>query len=145
MSLEKSQAKKLIQEEVKNFFGNKIVGDNPTDALQLVNKRYAITGGPGSIIGYSSLLTADPAKGRLFTITTTSSVATVTINASSIGLYGQQMQFLIKNDNNGSRTVVFAGNFKASSVVGIASLAATVSFVSDGSTAFYETSRTLGL
>lgn len=140
----KQDIEKLVKQEVKNFFGNKIIGDNPTDALQLVNKRYFITGGPGSILGYSSVLTINPNKGRLFTITTTSSVATINVNASTVGLYGQQLQVIIANDNNGSRKVVFNQNFRANSVVGVASLISTVSFVSNASV-FIETSRTIGV
>lgn len=140
----KDDIQKLVKQEVKSFFGNKIIGDNPTDALQLVNNRYFITGGPGSILGYSSVLTIDPAKGRLFTITTTSSVATINVNASVVGLYGQQLQVIIRNDNNGSRTTVFNQNFRANSVIGVASLTSTVSFVSNASV-FIETSRTIGV
>lgn len=135
---------KLVKKEIKNFFGNKIVGDNPTDALQLVNKRYFVTGGPGSVLGYSSVLTVDPTKGRLFTITTTSSVAVINVNASTVGQNGQVIQVMIQNDNNGSRTVVFNQNFRANSVVGVASLISTVTFVSNASV-FVETARTIGV
>lgn len=138
------QTKKLVKEEVKNFFGNKIVGDNPTDALQLVNKRYYITGGPGSIIGANSIVTIDPNKGRLFKLTTNSSVTSATVNASIAGSFGQQMQIIAVNDSVSSRTLVFSSLFGASSLVGIRSSVATISFVSDG-TKFWETSRTLGL
>ncbi len=138
------QIKKAIKLEVKNFFGNKIVGDNPTDALQLVNKRYFITGGTGSIIGANSVVTIDPNKGRLFKITTNSSVTSATVNASVAGLYGQQLQIIISNDSAAARTMVFASLFGASSLVGLRSSVATISFVSD-STKFWETSRTQGL
>lgn len=136
--------KDLVKQEVKNFFGNKIVGDNPTDALQLVNKRYFVTGGPGSVIGYSSILTVDPAKGRLFSFTTTASVATITVNASVAGVYGQQIQVQITNDAAGGRTVLFGQNFRAQSVVGVRSSIATVSFVSNSSV-FVEYARAQGI
>lgn len=140
MPINNEQIRKLIKAEVKDFFGQKIVGDNPTDALQLVNRRYFITGGPGSVLGYSSVLTIDPNKGRLFTITTTSSVTTINVNASVVGLYGQQLQVLIRNDDAAPRTVVFSQNFRAPSIVGTSSLTAIVSFVSNASV-FYEYSR----
>lgn len=136
--------KGLIKQEVKSFFGNKIIGDNPTDALQLVNKRYYISGGPGSVIGANSIITIDPNKGRLFKITTNSSVTSATVNASVAGLYGQQIQILAINDAVAPRTLVFSSLFSASSLVGIRSSTATISFVSDG-IKFYEYTRTQGL
>ncbi len=140
----RDELKKAVELEVKNFFGRKIIGDNPTDALQLVNKRYFVTGGPGSVLGYSSVLTVDPNKGHLFTITTTSSVATINVNASVVGQYGQQIQVMIQNDGNGSRKVVFNQNFRAQSVTGVASLLSVVSFTSNASV-FVETARTIGV
>src|SRR5882724_12421608 len=101
-NLTKDQVEKMIDLKVKDFFGKKIIGDNPTDALQLVNKRYFITGGPGSVIGYSSILTIDPTRGRLFIISTTSSVATITVNASVVGQFGQQLQVQVNNDSAGA-------------------------------------------
>ncbi len=134
----------LISKEIKGSFSRKIIGDNPTDALQLVNKRYFITGGVGSIIGANSVVTIDPNKGRLFKITTNSSVTSATVNASVPGLFGQQVQVIATNDSAAARTLVFASLFSASSLVGIRSSVATISFVSDG-TKFYETARTQGL
>lgn len=143
-NITKQEAKELVKQEVKNFFGNKIIGDNPTDALQLVNKRYFITGGPGSIIGANSVVTIDPNKGRLFKLTTNSSVTSATVNASVAGLFGQQIQILAINDSVAPRTLVFSSLFGASSLVGIRSSVATISFVSDG-TKFWEYARTQGL
>lgn len=141
---QKDELNKMIKKEVKDFFGNKIIGDNPTDMLQLVNKRYFVTGGPGSIMGAASVMTIDPNKGRLFKINTSSSVTTVTVNASVAGLYGQQIQFLIGNDSAAARTVVFSSLMGNASVVGLRSSVAAISFVSD-STRFYEYARTQGL
>ncbi len=144
-NLTKDDVVKIISKEIKDSFGKKIIGDNPTDALQLVNKRYFVTGGPGSIIGAnSSVITIDPNKGRLFKITMNSSVLTATINASVAGQYGQQLQVMIVNGPASIRTVVFSSLFSASSIVGLQSSVATISFVSDA-TKFYETSRTQGL
>lgn len=39
-NMNEAQVKVLIQQEVAKQFSNKIVGDTPTDALQLVNKKY---------------------------------------------------------------------------------------------------------
>ncbi len=142
--ISKDEFPKLFDQRFKNEFGKKAIGDTPTDALQLTNKRYFITGGPGSVLGYSSVLTVDPNKGRLFTITTTSSVATINVNASVVGLYGQQLQVMIQNDGNGSRKVVFNQNFRAQSVTGVASLISVVSFTSNASV-FVETARTIGV
>lgn len=50
MIMEEPQIKKLIRDEVANSF-NKRIGDTPTDALQLVNKKY---------VNLSGLLSARP-------------------------------------------------------------------------------------
>lgn len=135
---------KLFDRRIKDFFGKKAISDTPTDMLQLVNKRYFVTGGPGSIIGANSVITIDPNKGRLFKITTNSSITSATINASIAGLFGQQIQIIAVNDSAAPRTLVFSSLFSASSLVGIRSSTATISFVSD-STKFYEYARTQGL
>lgn len=141
---QKREAQELVRQEVKNFYGKKIVGDNPTDALQLVNKRYAITGGPGSVLSWASVLSIDPLKGRLFKVTTGPTVSVATVNASTTGLFGQQLQMLITNESAAAQTLVFASLFQAGSVVGLRSSVVSISFVSDA-TKFYETARTQGL
>lgn len=141
---QKQDLLKEVDLRIKHFFGQKVIGDNPTDALQLVNKRYFITGGPGSVIGANSVITIDPNKGRLFKLTTNSSITTGTVNASVAGKFGQQLQIILSNDSTAARTLVFASLFGASSLVGIRSSVATISFVSD-STKFWETARTQGL
>lgn len=38
--MDEKDVKKLIRQELKNSFAQKRIGDTPTDALQLVNKKY---------------------------------------------------------------------------------------------------------
>ena len=128
----------------KQEFRERNITDLPTDLYQVANKKYADTGGPGSVLAYASVITVNPNKGRLFKFITTNAVSPATVNASVTGLFGQQLQILIENDSAGARTLVFAGNFRASSLVGLRSSVASISFVSDSNN-FYETSRTAGL
>lgn len=43
--MDEKEVKKLIQQELKTSFVQKRVGDTPTDALQLVNRKYVTLNG----------------------------------------------------------------------------------------------------
>lgn len=52
-NMEEKDIKKLIRKELKSSFSQKRVGDTPTDALQLVNKKYVDENGgaaSGSVV-----------------------------------------------------------------------------------------------
>lgn len=67
-----------------------------------------------------------------------------TINASGTQVAGQRIILIITNDAT-PRTITFGTGFRAvSTLVGTANKAATISFVSDG-TSLFETSRALVL
>lgn len=136
-----------FQEQLNEFvsFTNDKVGDTPTNALQLVPKKYADTGGPMDTMTYAATITLNPALGRFHTTTTINATGNATINASSGGLAGQTLNILITNDGTSGKTITFGTNFKPSAtLVGTASKSAMVNFVSNG-TSFYESSRQTGL
>jgi hypothetical protein len=119
--------------------------DTPTEAYQVANKLYVDTGGVADAFTYAATVSLDVTKGRLHTVTTTAAVGNATINASGKGFAGQELVIIITNDSSAGRTITFGTNFLPSAtLVGTASKAAVVTFVSNGSN-FYEKSRTTGL
>jgi hypothetical protein len=92
-------------------------------------------------VTYSPTLSLDVTKGTLHKVTATGDA---TVDAGAAGYAGQEMTVLIVNDAT-PRTITFGANFRAAStLVGAASKAATVRFVSDGAS-WFETSRATGL
>lgn len=136
---------KIIQDQIDERlrFANAIYGDTPTDAYQLVPKKYADTGGPIDTMSYASIITLNTSKGRLHTITTVNAIGATSIVASSGGVAGQYLDILITNDSTSGKNITFGTNFSPTSLVGITSKVAEISFVSNG-IKFYEKSRVLG-
>ena len=68
-----------------------------------------------------------------------------TINATGTQVAGQRIILIITNDGTSGRTITFGTGFRAAStIVGTISKAATIQFVSDG-TSLFEVSRALVL
>jgi hypothetical protein len=90
---------------------------------------------------YAATISLDVTRPNIHKLTATGNA---TIDASGAGVAGQEITVLIANDAT-PRTITFGTNFRPSgTLVGTASKAATVRFVSDG-TAWYESGRTTGL
>lgn len=103
--------------------------------------QFKVTG--ADIMTYAGTITLDTTLADLH-VTTTATVNS-TINASTRGVAGQVIRILIINDVVTGKTITFGTNFLPSgTLVGTASKAATIEFVSDGNN-FYEVARTLGL
>jgi hypothetical protein len=101
---------------------------------------------PGQSPAYANpltLVTSGPAGPTLFDITTTAGVGNSTFNASTPGVSGQVLLVRINNDATSARTITFGTNLRSTgTVVGTASKAITVTFISNGA-AWVEASRGL--
>lgn len=96
-------------------------------------------------MAYASTLSLDVFKGNLHKTTTVNATGNATINASAVGIAGQEITVLIVNDATSGKVITFGTNFKPNgTLTGTASKGATVKFASDG-ISWYEVSRTLGL
>jgi hypothetical protein len=149
--MSREEVLQLIQQEIQAFkdkylsFRSYQKIDVPTESYQVANKLYVDTGGVADAFTYAATVSLDVTKGRLHTVTTTAAVGNATINASGKGFAGQELVIIITNDSSAGRTITFGTNFLPSAtLVGTASKAAVVTFVSNGSN-FYEKSRTTGL
>lgn len=102
---------------------------------------------PGTLdtMTYATTIALSVGAGEIHKTTTVHATGDATINASAGGVAGQRMTVLIANDATSGKTITFGSNLKPNgTLVGTASKAATVSFISDG-TAFYEVARQTGL
>jgi hypothetical protein len=103
-----------------------------------------IINGAVSALTNSSTISCDMNTGNVFTLSTTTAVGNVQINATN-GVAGQRATFIITDDATGGHVVTFGTNFKSNgTLTGTASKTATVDFVYNG-TNWYEVSRTTGL
>jgi hypothetical protein len=92
---------------------------------------------------YGSTISLDVTAAGLHKTTTVNATGNTTINASSGGTAGQHISIIIVNDATSGKTITFGTNFRsAGTVAGTVSKAATVQFVSDG-TSWFEVSRAL--
>jgi hypothetical protein len=100
--------------------------------------------GAVSALTNSSTISCTMDNGNVFTLSTTTAVGNVQINATG-GTAGQRATFIITDDATGGHVVTFGTNFKPSgTLTGIANKSATVDFVYNG-TNWYEISRLTGL
>ena len=94
--------------------------------------------GGQAVLPYGATISLNPALADQFTLTMTGNA---TLNATSGGVAGQRLTLIITNDATSPRTLTFGTHFRSSgSLVGTTSMAATVSFSSDG-TSLFETNR----
>jgi hypothetical protein len=95
----------------------------------------------GSALTYAAPTSVDTTLASFYTVTTVNATGSVTFNATTGGTAGQRMTILIVNDATSGKTITFGTNFRAAStLVGTISKAATIEFISDG-TSFYEVAR----
>jgi hypothetical protein len=119
------------------------VSSGPQDTRGDVTARRLI--GAMNTMAYAARITLDVTAGDLHKTTTSNSVGDATINAATRGLPGQHMWIIVQNDEISGKTVTFGDNFRsAGALQGVAGKAATLHFVSDG-TSWYEVSRTRNL
>jgi hypothetical protein len=96
-----------------------------------------------AVITYAATVSLDPTTGNVFEFSTINGA--LTINLATVPTAGQHFTIILPNDAVSGRTVTFGTSFRAvGTLVGTTSKAATITFVSDGTSAF-EVSRALVL
>lgn len=96
----------------KTRYSKKIVGDTPTDALSLVNKKYVMTRtftavAPVTLVDATTIVT-DASTGSFFSVTLTGNR---TLANPTNAVDGQRIIFEIIQDNIGGRTLAFGNAF----------------------------------
>jgi len=96
-------------------------------------------------MNYAPSISLEVTAGDIHKTVTSNAVGNATINAATGGLAGQHMWIIVVNDQISAKTITFGANLRsAGPLVGAAGKAATLQFVSDGTT-WYEVARTANL
>lgn len=97
-----------------------------------------------SALTYASPTSVDTTLASVYTVTTVNATGSVTFNATTGGIAGQEMIIIITNDATSAKTITFGTNFLPNGTLtpsGVGKIA-TIQFISNG-TNFCEVSRTV--